>query len=95
MNKCGWLIEIFAEFFRLSERLKSEVFEVNADEFDSFVEWFHRFQNSIDGSDSWFKTSAQGTLEYHECEGNLLTRWKTGGYSNILDLLMVSLSGFH
>lgn len=55
------------------------------------LEWFERFQNSYDGSDSWSQTSARGTLQYHDCEGYSLIRWKEGGYANIFDILMVSL----
>jgi len=52
------------------------------------LEFLHRFQNSIDGADSWFDTSAKGSAEYFECEGNPLVTWKSGGYCNILELLM-------
>ncbi|KAK3916648.1 Spermine oxidase [Frankliniella fusca] len=53
-----------------------------------FLEWFHHFENSIDGSDSWFETSGSGHTQYKECEGNPVLVWKQGGYSKVLDLLM-------
>lgn len=54
-----------------------------------FLDWFQKFENCIDGSDSWFETSGHGLTEYWECEGNLLLAWKSGGYQKVLDLLMV------
>lgn len=53
-----------------------------------FLDWFHKFENSINGADSWFETSGVGLTEYWECEGNLLLSWKSGGYQKFLDLLM-------
>lgn len=55
---------------------------------DNFLEWFHRFENSIDGSDSWFETSGSGHTEYVECEGDPVLVWKQGGYRKVFDLLM-------
>ncbi|XP_046688059.1 peroxisomal N(1)-acetyl-spermine/spermidine oxidase-like isoform X2 [Homalodisca vitripennis] len=73
---------------QIREKLKMTKLELDCDAVQSFLDWYQRFQNSLDGSDSWFETSAKGTVEYHECEGNLLTTWKTGGYTNIFNLLM-------
>ena len=56
-----------------------------------FLDWFHKFENSLNGADSWFETSGVGLTEYWECEGNLLLSWKSGGYQQVLDLLMVRL----
>lgn len=57
-----------------------------------FLDVFHKWENSIDGSASWYETSAIGHLEYWECEGNILTVWKSGfGYKTILDVLTVSV----
>ncbi|KAG8237515.1 hypothetical protein J437_LFUL017565 [Ladona fulva] len=53
----------------------------------SLLEWYHKFENSIDASESWFETSGKGHLEYWECEGNPLLSWKNGGYSNVFNLL--------
>ncbi|KAJ4436713.1 hypothetical protein ANN_16845 [Periplaneta americana] len=57
-----------------------------------FLDWFQKFENSIDGSDSWFETSGRGLTEYWDCEGNLLLSWKSGGYRRVLDLLMVCIN---
>ncbi|XP_049811892.1 spermine oxidase [Schistocerca nitens] len=54
----------------------------------SVLEWYSKFEKSIDGSDNWFQTSGKGLTEYWECEGNQLWAWKHGGYGNILDVLM-------
>ncbi|XP_021918923.1 spermine oxidase-like isoform X2 [Zootermopsis nevadensis] len=58
-----------------------------------FLDWFQKFENSIDGSDSWFETSGRGLTEYWDCEGNLLLSWKSGGYQKALDLLMNKYPG--
>ncbi|XP_069688815.1 uncharacterized protein [Periplaneta americana] len=58
-----------------------------------FLDWFQKFENSIDGSDSWFETSGRGLTEYWDCEGNLLLSWKSGGYRRVLDLLMNKYPG--
>jgi len=56
-----------------------------------FLDWFHKLENSLNGADSWFETSGVGITEYWECEGNMLLSWKSGGYRQVLDLLMVRL----
>jgi hypothetical protein len=57
----------------------------------SFLDWFQKYENSINGADSWFETSGRGLTEYWECEGNMLLSWKSGGFHKVLDLLMVRL----
>lgn len=52
-----------------------------------FLDFFHRYENSIEASDSWFETSARGYLEYWDCEGDRLLNWKDKGYRTILTLL--------
>ncbi|XP_026283712.1 spermine oxidase-like [Frankliniella occidentalis] len=54
----------------------------------SFLDWFHRFENASDGSDSWFETSLLGNSEYRECEGDLTLSWKNVGFKRILDIMM-------
>lgn len=72
------------------DRLKKEI-DVSPELVEQFLDNFHKWENSIDGSDSWFETSAAGHLEYWECDGNILTVWKSGvGYKTILDILTVS-----
>ncbi|XP_076070047.1 peroxisomal N(1)-acetyl-spermine/spermidine oxidase-like isoform X2 [Oratosquilla oratoria] len=50
------------------------------------LEWYGRFQNCIDGSDTWFQTAGRSHLEYKECEGNPVVNWKSG-YKNFLQHL--------
>lgn len=52
-----------------------------------FLDFFHRYENSIEASDSWFETSARGYLEYWDCEGDRLLNWKDRGYQTVLTLL--------
>ena len=70
--------------------MKNE-FNISNELANQFLEVFHKWENSIDGSHSWYETSASGHLEYWECEGNIVTLWKENvGYKTILDILMVS-----
>lgn len=55
-----------------------------------FLEFFHRYENSIEGSDTWYDTSASGYTDYWDCEGDRLLNWKDRGFKTILDILMVS-----
>lgn len=70
--------------YRFKEKIVTDIGEGIT---DSYLEWFHSFKNSIDGSDSWFEVSCSNN-DYVECNGNLLLRWKQG-YKTIFDLLMV------
>ncbi|XP_055630502.1 spermine oxidase-like isoform X2 [Toxorhynchites rutilus septentrionalis] len=53
-----------------------------------FLEFYHKFENSIEASDSWFDTSGPGYLHYWECEGDSLLNWRDKGYKTILDIMM-------
>jgi len=55
----------------------------------AFLEWFEKFENSIDAADSWFETSGQGHLAYIDCPGELLNKWHSGGYFSALKMLIV------
>lgn len=55
-----------------------------------FIDFFHKYENSIECSDTWFETSCRGYLEYHDCAGDRLLNWKDKGSKSILDILMVS-----
>ena len=46
-----------------------EYSDIDAETCSEVLEYFHKFENSIEASDSWFETSAKGYLEYWECEG--------------------------
>lgn len=52
-----------------------------------FLDFFHRYENSIEASDSWYETSARGYLEYWDCDGDRLLNWKDRGYQTVLTLL--------
>lgn len=52
-----------------------------------FLDFFHRYENSIEASDSWFETSARGYLDYWDCEGDRLLNWKDRGYKTVFTLL--------
>lgn len=75
----------------ISKRFKEKIItDIDNDITHSYLEWFHSFKNSIDGSDSWFELSSHND-DYVECSGNLLLRWKHG-YKTIFDLLMKKYS---
>lgn len=79
---------------RFEKRISSEkaaVYNVKHELSQSFLDWFHRFENTVDGSDSWFDTSGVGNSEYKECKGNPTLSWKSSGYSRVLDIMMVSI----
>ena len=75
--------------YRFKEKLEEEFSTSHSALGQCFLDWFHKYENSINGADSWFETSGVGLTEYWECEGNLLLSWKSGGYQQVLDLLMV------
>lgn len=56
-----------------------------------FIEFFHKFENSIEASDNWYDTSAKSFCQYWICEGDHLLNWKDKGYRTVLDLLQVRM----
>jgi spermine oxidase len=54
------------------------------------LDYFHKFENSIEASDSWFDTSGNGYLQYYECDGHPLLNWKDKGYKTVIDFITVS-----
>lgn len=68
----------------------SEYSDIDSDTAHQVLEYFHKFENSIESSDSWFDTSASGYLDYWECEGHPLLNWKDKGYTTVFDFLTVS-----
>jgi len=77
--------------YRFKEKMEEEFSTSHSTLGRYFLDWFHKLENSINGADSWFETSGVGLTEYWECEGNMLLSWKSGGYRQVLDLLMVRL----
>uniref|UniRef100_A0A182LTM5 Amine oxidase n=1 Tax=Anopheles culicifacies TaxID=139723 RepID=A0A182LTM5_9DIPT len=65
-----------------------EYADVNDDTAYQVLEFFHKFENSIEASDSWFDTSGPGYLHYWECDGDLLLNWRDKGYRTVLEILM-------
>lgn len=58
-----------------------------------FIEFFHKFENSIEASESWYDTSATSYPQYWICEGDPLLNWKDKGYKTLFDILQVQLGG--
>lgn len=50
-------------------------------------DFYHRFENSIEASDSWYETSCGAFSEYWHCPGDHLLNWKDKGYVTVLNLL--------
>ncbi|XP_058128469.1 uncharacterized protein LOC131270888 [Anopheles coustani] len=65
-----------------------EYADVNNETAYQVLEFFHKFENSIEASDSWFDTSGPGYLHYWECDGDLLLNWRDKGYRTVLEILM-------
>lgn len=61
--------------------------------FDDVLVFFEKFENSYDGSETWFETSAKTYDQYITPEGCPTTVWKTKGYSNVFKLLMKEMPG--
>lgn len=55
-----------------------------------FFDLFHKKENSIEASDSWYETSCQNFPEYWYCEGDQLLNWKDRGYCTVFELLQVN-----
>uniref|UniRef100_A0A182QD83 Amine oxidase n=1 Tax=Anopheles farauti TaxID=69004 RepID=A0A182QD83_9DIPT len=77
---------IMAKFRALLET--PEYADVNGETAYQVLEFFHKFENSIEASDSWFDTSGPGYLHYWECDGDLLLNWRDKGYRTVLEILM-------
>lgn len=76
---------------KYQEALRTEQFkDVDANVCQQFLDFFHKYENSIEASDTWFDTSCKGYCEYWDCDGDRLLNWKDKGYRTVFDLLMVS-----
>lgn len=78
--------------FRFNEQIDGCVSASNIDRsiWLAFFDWYHLFENVIDGSDDWKETCGSGHLHYRECDGDPLVTWKRG-YSALFEILMVIL----
>ncbi|KAH8301171.1 hypothetical protein KR018_005008, partial [Drosophila ironensis] len=52
------------------------------------LESFLKHQSSIEGSDNLFEVSGQTPNEYDECDGDQHVHWRSGGFVQILRVLM-------
>lgn len=76
---------------KYAEALRSEDFEgIDSSLAYQVLDYFHKFENSIEASDNWFETSGNGYLHYWECEGHPLLNWKDKGYKSVIDFITVS-----
>lgn len=70
--------------------ISPEYVDIDSETSVGVLEYFHKFENSIEGSDSWFDTSGNGYLQYWECDGHPLLNWKDKGYKTVIDFITVS-----
>lgn len=56
-----------------------------------FIDFFHKYENSIEASENWFDTSAEGYLHYWDCDGDRLLNWKDKGYGHLFKILEKSI----
>jgi hypothetical protein len=60
---------------------------------NQFLEYFHKFDNFTNASDSWDEveegTSTSGYLQYWECEGYELLNFKDHGFKIVFDFITV------
>ncbi|XP_076759373.1 peroxisomal N(1)-acetyl-spermine/spermidine oxidase [Xylocopa sonorina] len=73
-----------------------KIFEENPfttrDKAEQLLDWMHKFDNSVQCSDSWFDVSAKKITDYWTCEGDLILNWKDYGYKTLFNLLMQKIS---
>jgi spermine oxidase len=75
---------------KYKEALRTEDYaDIDSDLCGQVLEYFHKFENSIEASENWFITSGSGYLEYYECEGHPLLNWKDKGYKTVIDFITV------
>lgn len=79
----NFIVEKYREALR-TDRFKN--FDPNVCQ--QFLDFFHKYENSIEASDTWFDTSCRGYCEYWDCDGDRLLNWKDKGYRTVFDLLM-------
>ncbi|XP_073992124.1 spermine oxidase-like [Rhodnius prolixus] len=55
---------------------------------EAFLKWMTSFECTIEGSDKLSDVSAAGLTHYKQCDGDPILSWKSGGYYNIIDILL-------
>lgn len=88
MNVFNIRFNLILVSFRFYKAVK-ENSSIKSNQIEQFLEWLQKYDNSIQGSDTWFNVSAKGVNEYWECDGNLTIDWKDQGYITLFDLLSV------
>ncbi|CRL05312.1 CLUMA_CG018144, isoform A [Clunio marinus] len=69
------------------ELTTSEFSDIDNETSLQVLDYFQKYENSIEASDSWFETSGNGYLHYWECEGHPLLNWKDKGYKTVIDYI--------
>lgn len=73
---------------KYQEALRTKEFEdIDSEISHQLLEYFQKYENSIEASDTWFDTSGNGYLSYWECEGHPLLNWKDKGYATVIDYI--------
>lgn len=54
-----------------------------------FPHIFEFVENSLDGTDTWFHSSAEASNVFQVSEGDFMLGWKEKGYVTVFDLLQV------
>lgn len=90
LNYCIYKRCCFSQ--RYQESLKGEEFnDIDHELQRQAHDFYHRMENSIVASDSWYETSCKNYNQYWYCEGDNLLNWKGKGYITVFDLLQVLL----
>lgn len=77
------------KYFCIFYRIENVLVDTEELPLNQFVNWCQHFQNSYNGSDSWFEASAINIDTYKTCPGDPAISWKSKGYSTVIDLLQV------
>lgn len=86
-SPCDYLLSIVRFNLALQKDKSNE--KIGLDVQHEVYDWFHRMQNTIDASHSWYDTSCHSLTEYWECDGNHVLNWKNRGFVTVFDLLQV------
>lgn len=70
-------------------RIKNVMHDTQELPLKQFINWCHHFQNSYNGSDNWFESSAINIDTYKTCPGYPAISWKSKGFTTVIDLLQV------
>lgn len=76
--------------YRYNEIISTEYSDVDKKITNCILDWFHKFENSLNGSRNWFEVSAKGLCDYKYCEGDKTLNWKNKGYQTVFSVLKVT-----